>query len=65
MSALTENTIQNQQQPMNVPQFTPTDDLTIQSSVLTAPLSPQFDFNLLYHLTAGMQRSQDNRDRFS
>lgn len=55
---------QNQEQEAKVPQFTAAEDLAIQSSVLTAPLSPQFDFNLLYYLQAGMQRSQnDQRER--
>ena len=39
---------------MQIQPFSPPDDLTIQTSVLTAPLEPQFDFNLLYHLQAGM-----------
>ena len=49
------------EQAAQIQHFAPTDDLTIQTSVLTAPLEPQFDFNLLYHLQAGMQRSQEQR----
>ena len=57
MPVMTEKTDQNPEVPAQIQPFSPPDDLTIERSVLTAPLEPQFDFNLLYHLQAGMQHS--------
>ena len=61
MPTMGEKAGQNPEVPEQIQQFSPPDDLMIGSSVLTAPLEPQFDFNLLYHLQAGMQHSQDHR----
>lgn len=61
---MSEKADQNPEVPESIQQFSPPDDLMIGRSVLTAPLEPQFDFNLLYHLQAGMQHSQDHRTMY-
>ena len=62
MPALTESASKNPEHNANIPQFTAADDLTIQTSVLTAPLSPQFDLNMLVYLQqAGLQHNQQDQ----